>query len=200
MINNQREENEDSKDKIIEEHKKKNKIRNSFTIFTQIEDSLSVFQNNDNHKNNLEQYIETIKKENLNFIESINQNKKKKEQLLENTLKMKQNENNELNALNIKNKEKINVLEKELIILKNNINGNQSLQNILEEFETIKNELLDSISSQEKENLKKITENQELIDTLLQENSSSKNIEKIINERLNHIEDLIKEEINKKNY
>ena len=113
---------------------------------------------------------------------------------------MKQNENNELNALNIKNKEKINVLEKELIILKNNINGNQSLQNILEEFETIKNELLDSISSQEKENLKKITENQELIDTLLQENSSSKNIEKIINERLNHIEDLIKEEKNKKNY
>ena len=200
MINNQREENEDSKDKIIEEHKKKNKIRNSFTIFTQIEDSLSVFQNNDNHKNNLEQYIETIKKENLNFIESINQNKKKKEQLLENTLKMKQNENNELNALNIKNKEKINVLEKELIILKNNINGNQSLQNILEEFETIKNELLDSISSQEKENLKKITENQELIDTLLQENSSSKNIEKIINERFNHIEDLIKEEKNKKNY
>ena len=190
MINNQREENEDSKDKIIEEHKKKNKIRNSFTIFTQIEDSLSVFQNNDNHKNNLEQYIETIKKENLNFIESI----------LENTLKMKQNENNELNALNIKNKEKINVLEKELIILKNNINGNQSLQNILEEFETIKNELLDSISSQEKENLKKITENQELIDTLLQENSSSKNIEKIINERFNHIEDLIKEEKNKKNY
>ena len=113
---------------------------------------------------------------------------------------MKQNENNELNALNIKNKEKINVLEKELIILKNNINGNQSLQNILEEFETIKNELLDSISSQEKENLKKITENQELIDTLLQENSSSKNIEKIINERFNHIEDLIKEEKNKKNY
>ena len=102
--------------------------------------------------------------------------------------------------MNIKNKEKINVLEKELIILKNNINGNQSLQNILEEFETIKNELLDSISSQEKENLKKITENQELIDTLLQENSSSKNIEKIINERLNHIEDLIKEEKNKKNY
>ena len=200
MINNQREENEDSKDKIIEEHKKKNKIRNSFTIFTQIEDSLSVFQNNDNHKNNLEQYIETIKKENLNFIESIHQNKKKKEQLLENTLKMKQNENNELNALNIKNKEKINVLEKELNILKNNINGNQSLQNILEEFETIKNELLDSISSQEKENLKKITENQELIDTLLQENSSSKNIEKMINERLNHIEHLIKEEINKKNY
>ena len=200
MINNQREENEDSKDKIIEEHKKKNKIRNSFTIFTQIEDSLSVFQNNDNHKNNLEQYIETIKKENLNFIESIHQNKKKKEQLLENTLKMKQNENNELNALNIKNKEKINVLEKELNILKNNINGNQSLQNILEEFETIKNELLDSISSQEKENLKKITENQELIDTLLQENSSSKNIEKIINERFNHIEDLIKEEKNKKNY
>ena len=126
--------------------------------------------------------------------------KKKKEQLLENTLKMKQNENNELNALNIKNKEKINVLEKELNILKNNINGNQSLQNILEEFETIKNELLDSISSQEKENLKKITENQELIDTLLQENSSSKNIEKMINERLNHIEHLIKEEINKKNY
>ena len=200
MINNQREENEDSKDKIIEEHKKKNKIRNSFTIFTQIEDSHSVFQNNDHHKNNLEQYIETIKKENLNFIESIHQNKKKKEQLLENTLKMKQNENNELNALNIKNKEKINVLEKELIILKNNINGNQSLQNILEEFETIKNELLDSISSQEKENLKKITENQELIDTLLQENSSSKNIEKIINERFNHIEDLIKEEKNKKNY
>ena len=117
-----------------------------------------------------------------------------------NTLKMKQNENNELNALNIKNKEKINVLEKELNILKNNINGNQSLQNILEEFETIKNELLDSISSQEKENLKKITENQELIDTLLQENSSSKNIEKMINERLNHIEHLIKEEINKKNY
>ena len=113
---------------------------------------------------------------------------------------MKQNENNELNALNIKNKEKINVLEKELNILKNNINGNQSLQNILEEFETIKNELLDSISSQEKENLKKITENQELIDTLLQENSSSKNIEKMINERLNHIEHLIKEEINKKNY
>ena len=85
---------------------------------------------------------------------------------------MKQNENNELNALNIKNKEKINVLEKELIILKNNINGNQSLQNILEEFETIKNELLDSISTKEKENLKKITENQELIDTLLQENSN----------------------------
>ena len=113
---------------------------------------------------------------------------------------MKQNENNELNALNIKNKEKINVLEKELNILKNNINGNQSLQNFLKEFETINNELLDSISSQEKENLKKITENQELIDTLLQENSSSKNIEKIINERLNHIEDLIKEEINKKNY
>ena len=113
---------------------------------------------------------------------------------------MKQNENNELNALNIKNKEKINVLEKELNILKNNINGNQSLQNILEEFETIKNELLDSISSQEKENLKKITENQELIDTLLQENSSSKNIEKMINERLNHIEHLVKEEINKKNY
>ena len=82
MINNQREENEDSKDKIIEEHKKKNKIRNSFTIFTQIEDSLSVFQNNDNHKNNLEQYIETIKKENLNFIESIHQNKKKKNNYL----------------------------------------------------------------------------------------------------------------------
>ncbi len=231
MINNQREENEDSKDKIIEPHKK-NKIRNSFLLLTQIEDSGPLSQiiedpkieekkdeekneekenkeepkleekknEEPNPKNKLEQYIETIKKESLNLIESINQNKKKKEQLLMNTLKMKQNENNELNALNIKNKEKINILEKELNILKNNINENQSLHNILEEFETIKNELLDCISSQEKENLIKTIEHQELIDYLLQENDSSKNIEKMINDRFNHIEDLIKEEMNKKNY
>ena len=139
-----------------------------------------------NNNSNLQLILNQIKEENLAFLNKINEFRENKNQKLEFEIHQKNEEVNEVLAINKKYSLKIKILEKENNIFKNT--ENNDIKKLNEEFEKVKNELLDNIALEKKSDLENKLQLQQYINCLIDENTISKDLEKILQKKINELD------------